>query len=277
VPPHPRKLLSQAGVRPKKRYGQNFLVDAGTAQRIARLALAGAPAASRIIEIGAGTGALTLALLDEGADVTALEIDPSLVNVLRSREDLSHARILQADALTFDYHAWSDERPWRVAGNLPYNVATALIVRLAEMQRGPDHMTVMVQKDVADRLVAVPDTRAYGSLSVAVQYAMHVERAFTLAPRSFYPPPKVHSTVVILRRRASPAVHPRDLQLFWKVVRGVFAYRRKTIANSLSLALELDRAIVSRALTISNLSPELRGERLDLADLARLADALAEG
>jgi 16S rRNA (adenine1518-N6/adenine1519-N6)-dimethyltransferase len=277
VPPHPRKLLSQAGVRPKKRYGQNFLVDAGAARRIARLSLAGAPPASRIIEIGAGTGALTLALLDEGADVTALEIDPSLVGLLQSREDLSHARILQADALTFDYRAWSDAHAWRVAGNLPYNIATALIVRLAEMERGPDHMTVMVQKDVADRLVAAPGTRAYGSLSVAVQYAMHVERAFTLAPRSFYPPPKVHSTVVLLRRRVSPAVRPRDLQLFWKVVRGVFAYRRKTIANSLSLALELDRAIVSRALKISNLSPELRGERLDLADLARLADALAEG
>ncbi|HEX8826881.1 MAG TPA: 16S rRNA (adenine(1518)-N(6)/adenine(1519)-N(6))-dimethyltransferase RsmA, partial [Xanthobacteraceae bacterium] len=201
---------------------------------MARLSLAGAPPTCRIIEIGAGTGTLTLALLDEGADVTALEIDASLVHLLRSREDLSRARILQADALTFDYRAWSDDRPWRVAGNLPYNIATALIVRLAEMEGGPDRMTLMIQKDVADRLVAVPGTRSYGSLSVAVQYAMHVERAFTLAPRSFYPPPKVHSTVVRLARRASPAVHPRDLQLFWKVVRGVFAYRRKTIANSLS-------------------------------------------
>jgi 16S rRNA (adenine1518-N6/adenine1519-N6)-dimethyltransferase len=264
-------------VRPKKRYGQNFLVNESAAQRVARLSLGNAPPPTRIVEIGAGTGALTLALLDAGADVTALEIDPALVAVLRSRADLSRALILQADALSFDYRSWAGEQHWRAAGNLPYNIATPLILRFVEMERGPDFLTVMVQKDVADRLVAAPATKAYGSLSVAVQYGMHVERAFTLAPREFYPPPKVQSSVVQFARRAAPAVRPRDLPLFWKVVRGAFAYRRKTLVNSLSLALDLDRAIISRALSLSHLSPELRGERLDLADFARLADALAEG
>jgi 16S rRNA (adenine1518-N6/adenine1519-N6)-dimethyltransferase len=275
--PTPRQLLAQAGIRPKKRYAQSFLQNASAARQIARLSLACAREGTPTLEIGAGTGTLTLALLEEGADLTAIEIDSSLVALLRSRGDLARARIIQADALTFDYFGWSSGRPWNVAGNLPYNVATALILRLIEMEDGPDSLTVMVQKDVAERLVAAPATPAYGSLSVAVQYAMHAQPAFTLSPGSFFPPPKVHSTVVRLVRRAQPAVRPRDLSLFWKVVRGAFAYRRKTLANSLALALDLDRARIARALQLCNLSPELRGERLDLGDFARLADVLAEG
>lgn len=190
---------------------------------------------------------------------------------------MADATIFQADALTFDYASWAAGRRWIVAANLPYNVATPIILRLIEMQDGPQAMTVMVQKDVADRFVARPGTPAYGSLSVAVQYAMHVERAFTLSPGSFFPKPKVDSTVVRLSRRPKPAVRPRNPAIFWKVVRGAFAYRRKTLANSLSLALDLDRERILRALQSSNISPELRGERLDIGDYARLADALAEG
>jgi 16S rRNA (adenine1518-N6/adenine1519-N6)-dimethyltransferase len=274
--PSPRRLLSQSGIRPKKRYAQNFLHNASAARKIARLSLHGAPPDLQTLEIGAGTGVLTLALLEEGAKLTALEIDPELVAVLRSRDDLSRAQILPADALTFDYRSWAGERRWNVAANLPYNVATAVLLRLIEMERGPESLTVMVQKDVADRFAAAPGSPSYGSLSVAVQYAMHVERAFTLSPGSFFPPPKVRSSVVRLVRRAQPAVRPRDPGIFWKVVRGAFAYRRKTLANSLALALDYDRAKIARALESCNLSAELRGERLDLGDFARLADALAE-
>jgi 16S rRNA (adenine1518-N6/adenine1519-N6)-dimethyltransferase len=273
----PRKLLAQAGIRPRKRYGQNFLVNASAARHIAVLSLEHARPGTRILEIGAGTGALTLALLEEGAAVTALEIDPKLVALLRSRPELERARIVEADALSFDYRAWSRADAWRVAGNLPYNIATPLLMRLVEMQGGPETLTVMVQKDVAERLIASPGVPAYGSLSVAIQFAMNVEVAFTLAPGSFFPPPKVRSSVVRLRRRAQPAVLVRDLALFWKVVRGAFAYRRKTLVNSLALALDIDRAAIVRALELSNISPELRGERLDLSDFARLADALAKG
>ncbi len=273
----PRQLLEQAGLRPKKRYGQTFLQNVPATRKIARLSLADAPAAVRTLEIGAGTGALTLALLEEGADVTALEIDPDLLAVLQSRSDLERATIVAADALTFDYAAWSRGRPWNVAGNLPYNIATAIMLRLIEMEDGPLSLTIMVQKDVAERFVAAPGTPQYGSLSVAVQYAMRAEGGFTLAPASFFPAPKVHSRVVRLVRRAQPAVRPADAAIFWKVVRGAFAYRRKTLANSLALALGFDRARIARAFAASKLSPELRGERLDLGDFARLADALAEG
>ncbi len=272
---HPRALLDAWGLRPKKKYGQNFLMDAGSARRIARLALEHAEDRARVLEIGAGTGALTRALLDEGAAVTAIEIDPELVSILGNREDLREAALVLADAMTYDYAAFARRGAWRVAGNLPYNVATPLIVNLVEMDDGPDVIVAMIQKDVADRLAARPGTAAYGSLSIAVQYAMTVERAFTLGPRAFYPPPKVDSTVVRLVRRAEPAVAPVDLALFRKVVRGAFAYRRKTLANSLALSLERDRSAIAAAIAASGLSPESRGEQLSITDFSRLADTLA--
>jgi 16S rRNA (adenine1518-N6/adenine1519-N6)-dimethyltransferase len=274
--PTPRELLRDASLRPRKRYAQSFLQNASAARRIARLTLTNAPLDARTLEIGAGTGALTLALLNEGADLTAIEIDPNLVALLRSRDDLARAHILQADALTFDYAGWSAGRSWIAVGNLPYNVATPILLRLIELDGGPHSVTIMLQKEVADRLVAVPGTAAYGSLTVAVQYAMRAHAAFTLSPGSFFPPPKVRSSVVQLVRRPEPAVRTRDPLIFWKVVRAAFAYRRKTLANSLALALGLERAKILRALHSSKLSPELRGERLDLSDFARLADALAE-
>jgi 16S rRNA (adenine1518-N6/adenine1519-N6)-dimethyltransferase len=275
-PTHPRALLARWGLRPRKRYGQNFLLDTSAALRIARLCVADAGAHPLVAEIGGGTGMLTLALLEAGARVTALEIDSDLVALLRSRADLHDAEIAHADALEFDYAGWAGGKAWHVAGNLPYNVATPLILGFAEMTDGPQTLTVMLQKDVADRLAARPGTPAYGSLSVAVQYAMQVEVSFALRAGAFYPPPKVTSAVVHMTRRAKPAVSPRDLGLFRKVVRAAFAYRRKTLANTLSLALEIPHARVARAVADANLSPELRGERLDLADFARLADALAE-
>jgi 16S rRNA (adenine1518-N6/adenine1519-N6)-dimethyltransferase len=252
-------------------------MDSGAARRIGRLALEDAAPPRRVVEIGAGTGALTLALLEEEAAVTALEIDPDLMGILRSRDDLTRAHLILADALVFDYASYARSGPWRVAGNLPYNIATPLVMQLVEMENGPDAISVMVQKDVADRLTAAPGTPAYGSLSVAVRYAMDARRAFTLGPRFFYPPPKVDSTVVHMVRRDRPAVQPRDLQLFRKVVRAAFAYRRKTLVNSLVLALNVDRDTISNAVSLARIPSERRGERLDLNDFARLADALSGG
>jgi len=250
-------------------------MDGAAARRIAHLACEDAPHGTRMLEIGAGTGALTLALLEEGASLTAIEIDPHLVRILGNRPDLAQAAIVMADAMTYDYAAFARGGPWRAAGNLPYNIATPLIIDLVEMEGGPETIVAMIQKDVADRIGAKPGTPAYGSLSVAVQYAMHVERAFTLGPRAFYPAPNVDSAVVRLVRRAEPAVQPRDLALFRKVVRGAFAYRRKTLANSLALALPMDRGAVADAIAASGLPAESRGEQLDLQAFSRLADNLA--
>lgn len=272
---HPKALLEQFGYRPKKRLGQNFLMDAAAASRIADLVVEDSPRESfRILEIGPGTGALTQALLNVHDDVSALDIDPDMVRILRSREELRGAHIIEADALTFDYAQFAADRPWRVTGNLPYNVATPLIMQFVEMRSGPQCLIVMVQKEVADRFAAKPGTPTYGSLSVAVQYAMRVEKAFTLKPGAFYPRPKIDSTVVRLTRRPEPAVNVRDEHRFLQVVRAAFAYRRKTLANSVSLALGVPRGTIAQALQQSGLDTEIRGEQLGLTDFARLADHL---
>jgi 16S rRNA (adenine1518-N6/adenine1519-N6)-dimethyltransferase len=229
-----------------------------------------------MLEIGAGTGVLTQALADEGAVVTAIEIDPKLVALLRDRPELHDVTIVEADALTYDFDAFARHGNWHVCGNLPYNVGTPLVVKLVEMERGPQTLTVMVQRDVADRLTAKPGTPAYGSLSVALQYAMKVRRTFTLGSAAFFPAPTVESAVVQMLRRTESSANPRDLAVFRKVVRAAFAYRRKTLANSLALALRIDRRRAERAICSAGISTNERGERLDITDFARLADALAE-
>lgn len=273
---HPKALLEQFGYRPKKRFGQNFLVDAGSAARIARLVMEGSPGGEpfRVLEIGPGTGALTQALLEAHGEVTALDVDPDMVRILRSRHELARAQIIQDDALTFDYGCFADAKPWRVTGNLPYNLATPLIMQFVEMRNGPQMLVVMVQKEVADRFAARPGTPAYGSLSIAVQYAMEVEKAFTLKPGAFYPRPKIDSTVVRLTRRRVRAAVVRDEERFLQVVRAAFAYRRKTLANSIRLSMGVPRAAVAQVLQQIGLDTEIRGEQLSLADFARLADHL---
>ncbi|MBV8726310.1 MAG: hypothetical protein JO233_00880 [Candidatus Eremiobacteraeota bacterium] len=157
---------------------------------------------------------------------------------------------------------------------MPYNIATPLLLKVIEMDGGPEQIVVMVQKDVADRLAARPATPAYGSLTLAVQYAMQVERILTLGPRAFYPRPKVDSTVVRLIRHPRAPVHTDDARFLLQVTRAAFAYRRKTLANSLRLALNIEPARTSSALTSIGLNTEVRGEQLELAQFAALANRL---
>ncbi len=251
-------------------------MDGGAIARIARLATSPSevPQDFRVLEIGAGTGALTAALHALHGDVTVVEVDDDMVRILRERDDLAGVTVEHRDAKTFDYRSFAAGAAWRAVGNLPYNVATPLITNFAEMDGGPAIVVAMIQKDVADRLIAKPSTPAYGSLSVAVQYTMHVERAFTLRPSAFHPRPKVDSTVVRLVRRDAPAAPVHSLARFRQVVRGAFAYRRKTLANSLALAIDVRREDVSRALERIGIDPEIRGEQLSIADFARLADTM---
>ena len=226
------------------------------------------------MEIGAGTGALTAALAKTHLPVTAIEIDAELARFLRSAPELSAVEIVQIDALAFDYASFGRLGSWRVTGNLPYNIATPLLLKVIEMDGGPEQIVVMVQKDVADRLAARPATPAYGSLTLAVQYAMQVERILTLGPRAFYPRPKVDSTVVRLIRHPRAPVHTDDARFLLQVTRAAFAYRRKTLANSLRLALNIEPARTSSALTSIGLNTEVRGEQLELAQFAALANRL---
>ena len=267
-----RALLSAAGLAPKKRFGQNFLLDDELCERIAALATGGEP--SLIVEIGAGTGALTAALARCAVPIRALEIDRDLISLLRGRADLGAAEIVEIDALEYPWQTHRELR-WNVAGNLPYNVATPLLLTLARIADGPQRVVAMIQRDVADRLLAAPGSAAYGSLTIALSNSMDIRRAFTLGPSSFYPPPNVDSTVIVMDRRERPLVTPSDPELFEKVVRGSFAYRRKTLANSLSRAFSVERAEILAAMHASGIDDDERGERLDIHTFARLADALA--
>jgi 16S rRNA (adenine1518-N6/adenine1519-N6)-dimethyltransferase len=247
-------------------------MDGGAASRIARLC----EGFERIIEIGAGTGTLTAALAALDARLSAIEIDPDLVAILRDREELREVEIIEADALAVDYGALGTNGPWCAAGNLPYNVATPLILLWLGLPNPPERIVAMVQKDVADRFTALPATPAYGSLTLAVQYSMDVERAFVLGPGVFYPRPRVDSAVIVMRRRAAPPVPTHDRDFLLQVVRAAFAYRRKTLANSLALALGIPRERTQTALATLGRDTEIRGEHLDLGAFAELADALSE-
>ena len=267
---HPRALLAARGLRPKKGLGQHFLVDAGSARRIAALCAAGNLPA---YEVGPGTGALTVALLECGLQVCAIEIDAEMVAILEARPDIAGATIVNEDAMTFDFAA-NVPPLWCACGNLPYNIATPLVLGWIESPAPPQRIVVMVQKDVADRFVAAPSTPAYGSLTLAVGFEMQVRRAFVLGPSAFYPRPNVESAVVVMERRAEPAVNVRDRIFFRQVVRAAFAYRRKTLANSLALALGIQRERTQRALVANGLDTEIRAEQLDLRAFAALADEL---
>lgn len=243
-------------------------------QRIARLCVT--DGIERIVEIGAGTGALTAGLLALGGRVYALEIDRDLVAILAGRADLRGATIIEADALEFSYGALTGAEPWCACGNLPYNIATPLVLRWLELADPPARIVVMVQKDVGDRFVAKPSTPAYGSLSLALQITMDVRRAFVLRPSAFYPRPRIDSTVVVMESRTDPIVPASDRSRVLQVVRSAFAYRRKTLANSLELAAGIARPRTQDALQQLGLSPEIRAEQLDLGAFAALADRLVE-
>jgi 16S rRNA (adenine1518-N6/adenine1519-N6)-dimethyltransferase len=248
-------------------------MDGGVSRKIAALCVS-APG-GYVVEVGAGTGALTHALLQAGADVTALEIDHDLIAILRERDDLAAALILEGDALTFDFDAQNAGRAWIAAGNLPYNVATPLILRFFELDNPPQRIVAMIQKDVAERFAAKPGTPEFGSLSLFVQYHASVRRALTLGPQSFYPKPGVDSAVVVLERLITPPIAVRDRTFFLQVVRAAFAYRRKTLANSLHLALAIERERTQRALASLGIDTEIRAEQLDLGAFGALADRLA--
>jgi len=248
-------------------------MDGGAAKRIAVLCTP--RPATRVIEVGAGTGALTHALLARGARVTALEIDAALVGILHERSDLAEAQIVRADALAFDFESAAAGEAWCAAGNLPYNVATPLLAGWLQLPHPPERIVAMIQRDVAERLTARPSTPQYGSLSLFTQYFSAVTRAFVLGPGAFYPRPKVDSAVVVLERHATPPVAVRDRGFFLQVVRGAFAYRRKTLANSLLLALGVARERTQAALTTLKIDSEIRAEQLDLGAFGALADQLA--
>jgi 16S rRNA (adenine1518-N6/adenine1519-N6)-dimethyltransferase len=224
-------LLVAHGLAPRRALGQNFVVDPNTVRRIARLARVGP--ADRVIEIGAGLGSLTLALRETGAAVTAVEVDRGIVPVLRSVVEPVGVTVVEGDALDLDWAALLGEGPWVLVANLPYNVATPLVVRLLEEVPAIARLLVMVQAEVADRLAAVPGSPAYGAVSVVVGWWAAAKVIGDVPPTVFLPRPKVASSLVTLVRRPPPPLDV-DYARFKEVVRAGFGHRRKMLRGSLA-------------------------------------------
>ncbi len=256
-------LLARNGLRPSRALGQNFVVDPNTVRRIARLA--GVGAGERVLEIGAGLGSLTLALAETGAEVTALEIDRHLVPVLRSVVEPAGVRVVEGDALTVDWaELLGPQEGWLLVANLPYNVATPVVLHLLDHVDAVTSMLVMVQREVGERLAAGVGDELYGAVSVKVAYRASASVVGRVPPTVFVPRPKVDSVLVRLDRRPAPAVETDEGQLF-SLVRAGFAQRRKMLRRSLAgLADE-------EVLTAAGVRPECRPEELDIEAWGRLA------
>ena len=282
-------------VRARRRLGQNFLVDLGIAPRIADAAEIAA--GDTVLEIGPGTGLLTRHLVARARRVVAVEIDermkPDLEALGREHPNLT---VIWGDFLKLGWQALGlaealAEGPAggarsavRVVANIPYYITTPILLDLlqarqlearplAEVAPRAEAIVLMVQKEVAERMIAVPGTKAYGSLSVLVQYAAEVEIAFGVSRTAFVPRPEVDSAVVRLKPRRSPPVPVASPATFFRVVRGAFGQRRKILMNAL-LAAAFDKRALELAFDAAGIDPGRRGETLDLSEIARLADAL---
>ena len=270
-------LLQRHGFHFSKSLGQNFLTAAWVPQQIA--AESGIEKTDGALEIGPGVGCLTAELAKTAGRVTAIELDERLRNVLaETLADFDNVSVVFADALKADLPAVCaetlGERPWKVCANLPYNVTTPLITAFLEAGCF-ESVTVMIQKEVAERLCAAPGTGEYGAFSVLVQWYAESRLLFDVPPHCFVPQPKVTSAVVRMDRRAAPPAQVDDEKFFFRTVRAAFAQRRKTLANALRSGFsELDRADIASAMEEALLPPAVRGETLSIMQFAALSNAL---
>jgi 16S rRNA (adenine1518-N6/adenine1519-N6)-dimethyltransferase len=261
-------LLSAHGLRPSRALGQNFVADPNTVRRIARLS--GATAGSRVLEIGAGLGSLTLALAETGASVVAVEADRRLVPVLRSVVEPRGVEVVEGDALTLDLAGLLAQRgagAWSLVANLPYNVATPLVLRTLVEVPAVAHLLVMVQREVGERMAAGAGEPAYGAVSVRIAYFAEAAVVGRVPASVFIPRPRVESVLVRLERRPAPAVDPAlvSYERLNAVVRAGFAQRRKMLRRA--LAGVVDPAVFERA----GVRPDARAEELGVAEWGRLA------
>jgi 16S rRNA (adenine1518-N6/adenine1519-N6)-dimethyltransferase len=258
--------------RPKKRFGQHFLVSPTVLAGI--LQLAELAADDVVVEIGAGTGTLTEALASRVGRLLALELDRDLIAPLRQRfADRPQVEIMDVDALTFDLNQLPT--PIKVVANLPYGTAVAILTRLLSQRSRLRCAVIMLQREVAERLYARPGTKAYGSLTLLAQWYATVDKGFHVPPSAFSPPPKVMSTVVRIIPRPTPPLAVQDEACLFRVIHAAFAQRRKTLTNALRHELQpIEPAILRQILENNGIAPSRRGETLTLDEFARLSDAL---
>ena len=261
--------------RPRKALGQHFLTHPPLLAKIA--AVSGAGAEHVVLEIGPGRGALTEALLERGATVVAIERDERLHASLQRRFAGRAFALVAGDALELDWPALV--APWTsmgksslIAGNIPYNISSPLLTQ-ALTPPLPASVTFLVQREVADRVVAAASTEDYGGLSIGVQAVAHAKREFTIDKRAFSPPPKVDSAVLHLVPRQPPLVAPERIPDFRRLVTSLFSYRRKRMLKALREATGLDAARAGEILRQADINPDVRPENVDVAGFVRLLDA----
>lgn len=275
-----RELLSRHGFHFSKALGQNFLINPRVCPRMA--AECGAENCKGVIEVGPGIGVLTWELSQAADKVCAIELDRRLFPVLEETlSGCSNVKIIPGDVMKLDLAQLIQEEfeggPVCVCANLPYYITSPVILRLLEERLPVTSITVMVQKEAAVRLCATPGSKECGAVSAAVHYRARPRILFQVGRGSFLPPPKVDSAVIRLDLLPEPPVRVADEDWFFQVVRGAFAQRRKTAANSLSSALGLEKARIEAALEGRGISPAIRAERLTLEQLADLSNALEKG
>lgn len=267
-------ILKAFGLRASKRLGQNFLINSAIVQGI--VAAAEIEEGDRVLEIGPGIGTLTQGLAEAGARVTAVELDKKLPAVLaETLKGYDNVTVVQGDILKTDIKALMGPEPFKVAANLPYYITTPILMALLEQKLPITHIVTMVQKEVAERMVAEPGGKDFGALSVAVQYFTEPEIVLDVPPSSFLPPPAVDSVVIACRVLSQPSVAVKDEKMFFRVVRTAFGQRRKTLSNALK-GLGFDKEKVAAALESADIVPSRRGETLSLAEFAALADYLTD-
>lgn len=258
-------LLSANDVRPSRSRGQHFVADPNTVRRIARMAEIGP--GDRVIEIGAGLGSLTLALAETGAAVTAVEIDRRLVPLLSSVVEPVDVTVVEGDAMTLDWTSLLTGPPsWVLVANLPYNVATPLVLDLLDGVTAVRRMLVMVQREVGERLAAAPGDPAYGAASVKVSYWAEARVVGRVPATVFVPPPNVESVLVAIRRRPRPAVAGVEPARLFELVHAGFRQRRKMLRRSLA------GRVSPEAFEQAGIRPDARAEDLSVAEWGRLAE-----
>ncbi len=279
IPQNTIAILQKYNFTFQKKYGQNFLIDSHVLEKIMDAAEIGKD--DCVVEIGPGIGTMTQYLAERAGEVVAVEIDKNLIPILtETLADYKNVSIINEDILKVDLNRIVEEknggRPVKIVANLPYYITTPIIMGLFENHVPVKSITVMVQKEVADRMQVGPGTKDYGALSLAVQYYAKPEIVAIVPPNCFIPRPNVVSAVIRLTCHEKKPVEVKDEKGMFALIRASFNQRRKTLANSLSNAqnLSLTREQVTEALESMHLSPTIRGEALTLEQFAALADIL---
>lgn len=269
----PRALLNRLGIQPSKARGQNFLHDPAIVRRI--VGAAKLRPDDLVVEVGPGLGALTGQLAERAGGVIAVELDARLAAYLRQQFQGKCVEVIEGDILRIDLTHLTAGRPYKVVANLPYSVAAAVIEHLLESEARPTRLVVMVQREVAERIVAVPPKMSI--LAVAVRFFGEPRIAFRIGPGAFTPAPRVDSAVLTIDVAARPPLDREDREIFFRLVRAGFNQRRKHLANALAAGIDLPKQGVEARLRSSGIDPDRRAETLSVTEWLRLFRAFQEG